>query len=156
MEFQLTSPQGDELKELMKYTANTYISIHVSLRRRTRGRVQGTWTIKISTHISLRRRTAEEWAFTLFIKYFNSRLRKETNDADYAERGTLCDFNSRLLGETNMILHSPKFVKTISTHVSARKRTSCVMVICSWAVYFNSHPHKETNIRAWWQFWLIS
>lgn len=34
--------------------------------------------------------------FLCFVPYFNSRLRKETNDADYAERGTLCDFNSRL------------------------------------------------------------
>ena len=101
-----------------------YISIHVSARRRT---------IALATNNAccLFQFTSpcgdEPDAMPERVENelnFNSRLRKETNDADYAERGTLCDFNSRLRKETNTIdLSLEDFSSRISIHISARRRT---------------------------------
>ena len=81
MQFQLTSPQGDE------HTALDLLGI----------------LLVISTHVSVRRRTDALDVSTRIISDFNSRLRKETNIQTQKVNVFQVYFNSRLRKETNPV-----------------------------------------------------
>ena len=144
--FQLTSPRGDELKmarvlvrvyhfnSCLREETNvlvtrpnvspTYFNSHPHKETNAIPLSAFIWWKIISTHVSARERTP---SFKYSLNALSVlQLTSPQGDEHKIPLSPQVDrnFNSRLRKETNMILHSPKFVKTISTHVSIRRRTA--------------------------------
>ena len=138
---------GDEHKSLVAVLINQ-LNFNSRLPKETnRHVIFFNSFIDISTHVSVRRRTVCLLQYMHFhILHFNSRLRKETNDADYAERGTLCDFNSRLCqgDEQHLQVYQRMEVWFQLTSPQGDEHDTPFPKIRQ--DHFNSRLRKETNI----------
>ena len=78
--------------------------------------------------------------------HFNSRLLSETNFYRVWLVQKRCNFKSRFLAETNGFLLSGVLCQRISTHVSVRKRTVCLLQYMHFHIlHFNSRLREGTN-----------
>ena len=166
--FQLTSPQGDELKnprefapeKIFQFTSprgdEPYLHLHLLPQRQLKFQFTSPRGDELLSSLACAKTLQFQITFpcgnerilivwSTVPENFNSRLRKETNSYTKYRQKYLSHFNSRLRKETNFNVPIATLLSIISTHISARRRTGSPLSGTTTPVYFNSRLPKETN-----------
>ena len=142
--FQLTSPQGDELKNPREFAPEKIFQFTSPRGDELLSSLACAKTLQFQiTFPCGNERILIVWSTVP--ENFNSRLRKETNSYTKYRQKYLSHFNSRLRKETNFNVPIATLLSIISTHISARRRTGSPLSGTTTPVYFNSRLPKETN-----------